>query len=159
MRTRFRGSGSFWAWPRDAGFEVGQTRAVRVDWIGEGVKFRGGGTNPETPLVEVDGDGEVGPSPMQSLLMAAAGCTGADIVLMLAKMRVRLSALTIEATGERRTEDPKRFTSVRLRYTLSGENLDRRKADRAIALSLDKYCSVVHSLAPDIDLRYDIEIV
>jgi putative redox protein len=90
--------------------------------------------------------------------MAAAGCTGADVVLILAKMRVQLSALSIEVTGERRAEDPKRFTSVRLRYKLSGEKLDRAKVDRAIALSLDKYCSVVHSLAPDIDFDYDIEI-
>ncbi len=158
MRTRFRGSGSSSGWPHDAGFDVGQTRSVRVDWLGEGVKFRGGGADPETPSVEVDGDSEAGPSPMQSLLMATAACTGADVVLILAKMRVGLSALSIEVTGERRTEDPKRFTSVRLRYKLSGENLDRPNADRAIALSLDKYCSVVHSLAPDIDLRYDIEI-
>jgi putative redox protein len=137
---------------------VGHIRSARIDWLGEGVKFRGRGTDPETPAVEIDGDGETGPSPTLSLLMAAAGCTGADVVVILAKMRVQLSALSIEVTGERRAEDPKRFTSVRLRYLLSGENLDRAKVDRAIALSLDKYCSVVHSLAPDIDLDYDIEI-
>ena len=50
-------------------------RAVRLDWLGRGMRFRAVGAEPATPAIEIDGDGDSGPSPMIALLMAAAGCT------------------------------------------------------------------------------------
>lgn len=133
-------------------------RTVRLDWAGEGVRFSGGGVHPETPEVVVDGSGSAGPSPVLALLLACAACSGSDVVVILEKMRVRLSSLSIELTGTRRDEEPRRYVALRFRYRLAGEGLDRAKAHRAVSLSLEKYCSVVHSLAPDIDVGYDIEL-
>lgn len=135
-----------------------QTRAVELAWSGEGLRFTGGGTKPATPGIEIDGDGEMGPSPMITLLLAAAGCTGADVVVILRKMRVRLRELSIAVEGTRRDEEPRRYVSLRFRFRLAGEGLDRAKADRAVSLSLEKYCSVVSSLAPDISIDYDIDL-
>lgn len=133
-------------------------RAVRVEWTGMGMQFRGGGTDPVTPEIVVDGDGAEGPSPMLTLLLAVAGCTGSDIVAMLPKMRVTLKTLRIDVTGTRREEHPRRYVGLRLHFTLAGDGLDRAKAERAVALSLEKYCSVVHSLAPDIRVDHDITL-
>jgi len=131
-------------------------RAARLDWTGEGLRFRGGGTDPNTPEIELDGSNEKGPSPMLALLLAAAGCTGADVVVMLEKMRVGLENLSIEVEGIRRDEHPKRYRSIALHFSMSGAALDRSKVERAVRLSLDKYCSVLHSLDPAIDVVHTI---
>ena len=106
----------------------------------------------------MDGDDALGPSPVVLLLLSAASCSGADVVLILEKMRAKLSAFRVEVTGTRRTEDPKRLTALHLTYHLAGTDLDEAKARRAIDLSIGKYCSVMHSLAPDIALTYDVEL-
>jgi putative redox protein len=132
------------------------TRAIRLTWSGAGMRFRGGGTEPPSPEIVVDGDASEGPSPMLTLLLALAGCTGSDVVLILEKMRVKLRTLTIDITGVRRDQDPRRFVEIRLRFVLAGEGLDRAKAERAVSLSLEKYCSVAHSLNPDITVGHEI---
>ena len=134
------------------------TRSVRLDWTGDGLKFRGGGTNPATPTIEIDGDNETSPGPMLTLLLAAAGCSAADVVLILKKMRVTLTDFSLDVEGVRREGDPRRYDALHLRYRLSGESLDSDKAERAVSLSITKDCSVLHSLAPDIAVSYDIEI-
>ncbi len=136
----------------------GERRAVRLEWTGTGLRFRGGGLEPPSPPVEIDGESKSGTSPMLALLLAAAGCSGADVVSILKKMRVELQRAEIEVSGQRRAEEPRRYVSIHYRYLLSGIGLDRSKAERAVELSLKKYCSVVHSLAPDIELSYEIVV-
>jgi putative redox protein len=106
----------------------------------------------------MDGDNETSPGPMLTLLLAAAGCSAADVVLILEKMRVTLTELSVEVEGVRRPDDPRRYDALHLRYRLNGESLDSDKAERAVNLSIKKYCSVLHSLAPDIAVSYDIEL-
>ena len=131
-------------------------RAVRLTWSGTAMRFSGQGTDPASPPIVVDGDGEVGPGPMQVLLLAAAACTGSDVVSILAKMRVTLRRFVVDVTGTRRDEEPRRYTAIRFRFALDGAGLDQAKAERAVNLSLEKYCSVVSSLAPDIAIRHEI---
>jgi putative redox protein len=95
---------------------------------------------------------------MLTLLLAAAGCTGSDVVIVLRKMRIDLTRLSIEVTGTRREAEPRRYVAIHFVYRLEGGGLDEAKARRAIDLSLDKYCSVVHSLAPDIEISYDLAL-
>jgi putative redox protein len=137
---------------------AGNTRAIRLEWLGDGMRFRGGGTEPATPAVEIDGDGKAGPSPMITLLLAAAGCTGSDVVSILKKMRVELRRCVIDLRGTRREEEPRRYVALHYRYVLSGDGLDRVKAERAVKLSIEKYCSVLHTLAPDLAVSYDIVV-
>jgi putative redox protein len=96
---------------------------------------------------------------MEGLLLAAAGCAGADIVVILKKMKVALETVSIDLVGERRPEHPKRYTSLKYVFRLAGEGLERSKAERAVRLSLNKYCSVVHSLNPDISVDHEIELL
>jgi putative redox protein len=110
------------------------------------------------PTLIIDGDNAAGPGPMLTLLLAAAACSGSDVVVILQKMRVRLRELRITAEGTRREQDPRRYLAIHLEYRLSGDGLDEAKARRAIDLSLEKYCSVVHSLAPDIAITYALSL-
>lgn len=137
---------------------AGHTRAIRLEWLGEGMRFRGAGTEPVTPAVEIDGDGRSGPSPMITLLLAAAGCSGSDVVAILKKMRVQLRGCVVEVRGTRREQEPRRYVAIHYRYLLSGDGLDRAKAERAVTLSIQKYCSVIHTLAADVAVSYDIVI-
>ena len=136
-----------------------QQRAVRLEWSGDRLRFTGGGTDPQTPPITIDGDGNEGPSPMLALLLAAAGCSAADVVVILKKMRVDLAHLSVEVRGTRRDEEPRRYTDITFRFRAGGSNLGRDQLERAVELSLGKYCSVVHSLAADIEVRHEIELV
>ena len=131
------------------------TKGVTLAWQ-EGLVFRGG--EPGGPAITIDGDNAVAPGPMLTLLLAAAACTGADVVAILEKMRVTLRELRIDASGVRREEEPRRYTAIHLQYHMRGEGLDEAKARRAIELSITKYCSVVHSLAPDIRVTHGLTL-
>jgi putative redox protein len=128
-------------------------RHASLTWTG-GLVFEG--SAPNGPLAQMDGDGIVAPSPVVLLLLAAASCSGADVVSILEKMRAGLTRCHVEATGTRQPDHPRRLTALHLRFHLAGTALDETKARRAIDLSLEKYCSVIHSLARDIPISYDL---
>ena len=134
---------------------AGKTANVSVRWRNQLV-FEGSGTGQ--PSIVVDGDTQVATSPVQLLLVACATCTGADIVEILEKMRVVLRTLEIEAEGTRREDYPRRFTAIHFRFRVGGDGVDEAKMRRAVDLSLEKYCSVMASLAPDIRVTYDVTI-
>ena len=118
--------------------------------------FRGGGEGG--PEVTVDGDGEAGAAPMQLLLLSLAGCMAIDVRMILEKSRVPLSALEVEVIGERAGGEPARYVSIQLVYRLSGPGEEHEaRLRRAIDLSRDKYCSVLHSLDPGIDFDIRVE--
>ncbi|GGI09945.1 MULTISPECIES: OsmC family protein [Gottfriedia] len=95
------------------------------------------------------------PTPVELLLNAVAGCTAIDIVLIIEKMRLKLTSFEVEVSGDRADEHPKRFTDIHLHYILGGE-LDVEKVRKAIKLSKDKYCSVAHSLNANISASFTI---
>jgi putative redox protein len=132
-----------------------ETKRATLTWQ-QDLRFLG--SSPEVPPVTLDGDNVVGPGPMLALLLAAASCTGSDVVLMLQKMRERLGELRIDVAGVRREEEPRRYVSIHLDYWVKGDGLDPAKVRRAIDLSLEKYCSVIHSLAPEIAITYALSL-
>ena len=101
--------------------------------------------------VTLDSAGKEGPSPMQALAMALAGCMAMDVVLVLRKGRHDLRGLRADLTGHRTAEEPRRFTSITLHYTITG-SISNEPIERAIKLSREKYCSVWHSMRQDIEL-------
>jgi len=132
-----------------------ETKRVSLTWE-QGLRFEGGPA--EGPLTSIDGDNATAPGPMLTLLLAAASCTGSDIVVILEKMRVHLRRLRIDVAGVRRDQEPRRYVALHFDYHLEGDSLDQAKARRAIDLSLEKYCSVIHSLAPDIAITYAVSL-
>jgi putative redox protein len=132
-----------------------ETKRITLDWQ-QGLVFVGGA--PGGPLATIDGDNAAAPGPMLSLLLAAGSCSGSDVVVILRKMRVQLSQLRIEVSGQRREQEPRRYTAIHFDYHIGGDGLDEAKATRAVSLSVEKYCSVIHSLAPDIAITYAVTL-
>jgi putative redox protein len=121
-----------------------------------GLKFTGvSASGIETAI---DGDRQSGASPMELLLEAIAACASVDVVLILEKMRTPLARLEVNLEGDRHNPAPRYFTAVRARFDLWGESLKPDKVARAIHLSFAKYCSVYHSLRPDLSLQPEFRI-
>jgi len=114
-------------------------------------------TNEEGHSIELSGDGNA-VGPMESVLMAAAGCSSIDIVMILEKMRQPLEDIQVEVTGTRRDEIPKTFTDINLHYTLKGD-LKKDKVEKAIEMSMEKYCSVSLMLAKAANISSSFEII
>ncbi len=100
----------------------------------------------------------VGPSPIDTVLVALAGCSGMDVVGILRKARAPLLGLTITATAERAAEHPKVFTHIHLRYTAWGAGLTSTQVHKAVNLSLEKYCSVSAMLRPAVPITHEIAV-
>ncbi|MES3035724.1 MAG: OsmC family protein [Gemmatimonadota bacterium] len=124
---------------------------IQLTWDGER-RFDAG--RPGGPTMRIDGDAKTGPSPVDALISALASCTAVDVVDILAKRRTPLSALSVEAVGQRAETIPRRVTAVTMTYHLSGDNIDRVHAERAIGLAIGKYCSVRDSLDPAMPVHY-----
>jgi putative redox protein len=116
-------------------------------WSG-GLRFDG---SSGTATAIIDGDSHRGPSPMQHAAMALAGCMAADVVDIIQKGRHPLTALRVTFTGTRAEQTPRRFVRISLQFDIEGA-VPPEAAERAIALSREKYCSVWHSFRQDIVL-------
>ena len=97
----------------------------------------------------LDSAGQAGPSPVQTLAFALAGCMGMDVVYILRKGRFDLRGLKISLVAERAQTDPHRITSVTIDFAVTGD-VPEAQVRRAIDLSHEKYCSVWHSMRQDI---------
>jgi len=118
-----------------------------LTWIGD-LKFSG--TSDRASIV-LDSAGIAGPSPVQTLAFALAGCMAVDLAHILAKGRHAYRALGAHLEAKRADDDPHRILGVALHFTVEGDVPDDA-IERSIALSREKYCSVWHSMRQDIDL-------
>ena len=130
-------------------------RDVTLRWR-EKLLFEGGAAGK--PAILVDGHSAEATSPVELLLLAAAACSASDVVVILQKQRVVLKSLDVQVRGTRRDTEPRCYTSMHFQFAISGEGVDEAKARRAIDLSIEKYCSVLASLAPEIPVTYDVVI-
>jgi putative redox protein len=103
-------------------------------------------------------DGTTGFSPKALLLTGLAGCTGIDVVDILEKMRVPFASLEIDAEAEQTDEHPRVFKTIHLTYKLKTEEEYREKIQKAIDLSLEKYCGVAAMLKKNSSIEYEIII-
>lgn len=119
--------------------------------------------NEEGGLIRMDGSTSIGGleggfSPMQLLLAGIGGCSAIDIIGILNKQRQDLQDLTVEVEGDRQSkEEYSEFTTIHLKFIFRGD-LDEPKVERAINLSLDKYCSVSKTLEKTSEITHSYEI-
>lgn len=129
---------------------------VTLRWSGEDLVFEGSGASGGS--ITIDGDSGQGPSPMDTLLLALAGCMTVDIRTILEKSRVPLDGLEVSVGGERAAEPPRRYTRIEMVFRLSGPGPeDAAKVERAVALSRETYCSVMHTLRQDVEIDIRVE--
>lgn len=126
---------------------------TKIHWVGEKQLVARGGSGHS---VVVDGSPSIGGTdagmrPMELMLSGVATCTAMDVLYILGdRMHQRLAAMTLTAEAQRAPSPPKVFTAVHFTYDLEGMDLDPKKVERAIRLSLSTYCSgsaMLHGVA------------
>ena len=98
-------------------------------------------------------------SPMELVLLALGGCSGADVVSILDKKKIPLKGFEINLIAERAESYPMVFININLEYVFYGQNIDPRHVERAIALSQEKYCSVSAMLKPSVPITSSYKII
>jgi putative redox protein len=134
---------------------------TRVKWVGDAMFV---GESGSGHAVVMDGPPEgggrnLGFRPMEMLLLGLGGCSAYDVVLILKRGREQVTDCVVDIDAERADTDPKVFTKIELRYTVTGVRLDPKKVERAIALSNEKYCSASAILNKSATLTHTFEIV
>jgi putative redox protein len=106
-----------------------------------------------------EGGPKPGPSAMELVLMGAGSCSAWDVVEILQKGRERVEDVIVELDADRAPEPPKVFTRIHLHFVVKGRGLSAAKVERAIALSVEKYCSAVAMLQKTATVTHDFEVV
>ena len=131
---------------------------LNVTWRG-GLRFEGEAESGRSAAfdapVATGGDASA-PTPMETVLMALAACSGVDVVNILKRMREPLAGLSVVVDADRADGHPRVFTRIRMRFLVEGD-CDRRKVERAVNLSTRTYCSVGAMLAATAEITHEIE--
>lgn len=107
--------------------------------------------------IDLSGQGKA-PSPMEVVLAGLGGCTGMDVISILEKMRLPVERFEVELSADRAQDHPKVFTKIEMDYKVWGENLPEDKVKRAVELTQEKYCSVLHMLNKTAEIVYRYKI-
>ena len=117
------------------------------------------GINIHLDADEASGGENLGPRPKPLLLTALGGCTGMDVVSILKKMQVELEYFNVLVEGLSDEVHPKKFTSMHIVFELKGKNLNIEKVEKAISLSMNKYCSVKATLENAVNITFEYAII
>ncbi len=134
---------------------------ARIKWI-ENRAFLGQSGSGHAVLMDgapEAGGHNLGPRPMEMLLMGAGGCTAFDVVSILEKARANIHDCVVDITAERAQTDPKVFTHLHLHFVVTGQALKPEQVERAIKLSAEKYCSATIMLGKTAKVSHDFEII
>ncbi len=130
--------------------------------LNEGVSFvaeSGSGHAIITDGAPDAGGRNLGPRPMELVLMGTGACSAFDVVLILRRGRQDIRDCVVDMQAERADTDPKVFTHIHMHFTVTGKGLDSERVARAIQLSSEKYCSASAMIAKTARITHDFEIV
>lgn len=130
---------------------------IVVTWTGEGMVYTGAGA--DAPAITIDGMRQAGPSPMLLLLHAVAACSAIDVVDILEKKRTPITGLTVTAKGQRAEGKAGRpWKEIHLQFVAEG-NITLEQVEKAIVLSLEKYCSVALNLKGVTQISHSAQVI
>ena len=134
---------------------------TRIRWTGEASFI---GETESGHAVVMDGPPDtggrnIGPRPMEMLLLGTGGCTSIDVIHILRKGRHKVSDCVAEIVAERAPTDPKVFTSIHIHFIVSGKDLKPEQVGRAVKLSAEKYCSASIMLGKTAEITHGFEII
>ncbi len=133
----------------------------RIKWV-QDVMFVGESGSGHAVILDgapEAGGRNMGFRPMEMLLLGLGGCSAFDVMMILKRGREKVTDCVVELDGERAPTDPKVFTKISMRYIVTGHSLDRKKVERAVSLSAEKYCSASAMMAKTAAIEHSIEIV
>lgn len=134
---------------------------ARIKWV-EQVAFLGETESGHAVLMDGPPEGggrNLGPRPMEMVLIGTGGCTTYDVIHILKKGRQQVTDCVVEIQAERAQEDPKIFTKIHFHFVVTGNDLKPEQVERAIKLSAEKYCSASIMLGKVADITHDFEVV
>ena len=130
-------------------------------WAGNAA-FIGRASSGHTVVMDGPAEGggrNLGPRPMEMLILGMGACSTYDVVSILKKSRQEITDCEIKITSQRADSDPKVFTDIQLHFIVSGHNLKQKQVERAIKLSAEKYCSASIMLGATANITHDFEII
>ena len=133
---------------------------ARIKWV-EQVSFLGETESGHAVLMDgspAAGGRNLGPRPIEMLLLGAGGCTSFDVISILKKSRQSVSGCYVEIEAERADSDPKVFTKIHMHFVVTGKDIKPEVVARAIKLSAEKYCSASIMLGETAEITHDFEV-
>jgi len=133
---------------------------ARIKWV-EDVTFLGESGSGHAVVMDgppESGGRNLGPRPMEMILLGMGGCTAFDVVHILRKARQPVRDCVAELEAERATTDPKVFTRIHVHFIVTGRGLKDKQVQRAVELSAEKYCSASIMLGKSVEITHDYEI-
>ncbi len=134
---------------------------AHLTWT-DGVSFKAESGSGHTIVMDGPPEGggrNLGPRPMELLLIGTAGCSSYDVVHILKKGRADIRGCEVEISAERAETEPKVFTRIHMHFKVSGKNLKPEHVARAIKLSAEKYCSASIMLGKTAEITHDFELI
>ena len=134
---------------------------TRIKWV-ENVTFIGETDSGHAVVMDGPpdhGGRNLGPRPMEMLLLGLGGCTTFDIIMILKKSRQAVTDCVVEISAARADEEPKVFTKIHIHFIVTGKDLKEKQVERAVSLSAEKYCSASIMLGKTAEITHDFEIV
>ncbi|GAB4116175.1 MAG: OsmC family protein [Sideroxydans sp.] len=134
---------------------------VRVKWI-EKMAFVGESESGHAVVMDASpevGGRNLGPRPMEMLLLGTGGCSSIDVMSILTKMRQAVSDCYVEIAAERAESEPKVFTRIHLHFVVKGKGIKAEAVEKAVKLSAEKYCSASIMLGATAAMTHDFEII
>ena len=134
---------------------------ARVKWV-EQVSFLGETESGHAVLMDgapAAGGRNLGPRPMEMLLIGAGGCTSFDVVSILKKSRQAITDCYVELEAERAETDPKVFTKIHMHFVVTGKDIKPEAVEKAIKLSAEKYCSASIMLGATAAITHDFKVI
>ncbi|WP_115720529.1 OsmC family protein [Gallaecimonas mangrovi] len=130
---------------------------AKVRWL-EGMQFLGTSGSGHQVLMDGDNPGK-GASPLEMVLLAVGGCSSVDVVSILQKARQDVTDCEVEIKAVRADDHPRVFTDIELVFVVTGHGVQEKHVERAVSLSMDKYCSVSKMLEKAANVRHSYRIV
>ncbi len=133
---------------------------ARIKWL-DNMSFVGESGSGHSVVMDASpevGGRDLGPRPMEMLLLGLGGCSSIDVLMILQKARQDVTDCTVEIEAQRADSEPKVFTKIHLHFVVEGRNLTAKRVERAVQLSAEKYCSASLMLEKSAEITHDYEV-
>ena len=134
---------------------------INVSWAGEAL-FVGETASGHKILMDGPPEGgghDLGPRPMEMLLLGTGSCSSYDVISILKKSRQDVNACEVEISSTRADTEPKVFTDINIHFKVTGKDLKEKQVERAVSLSAEKYCSASIMLGAIAKITHTFEII
>jgi putative redox protein len=134
---------------------------ARIKWV-DGMTFLGESETGHAVVMDASpevGGRNLGPRPMEMLLIGAGGCSSIDVMMILKKSRQVVTDCHVEMSAERAETDPKVFTKIHMHFVVKGKDIKPEAVEKAVKLSAEKYCSASIMLGATAKMTHDFEVV